>query len=258
MQAEPQSPGGAAVEPSLPLPLKVRLGNFLFRFRNGIGPIVFLLALATAQPANPFGRPDLGALLAAAGALVALAGAAVRIFTIGFEYIERGGRNRQVYASKLVVGGVFDHCRNPLYVGNILICLGLALVANSPTFYALIPCVLLAYVLIVAAEEAYLRNKFGLEYTAYCARVGRWWPRLGGWGASLQGMRFNWGRVLVKEYNTTLLLLLSLCVLLLWRQYRIGGIAALPSPAVLGVALAAWAAIYLFARWLKKSGRVHD
>ncbi|MCG2591639.1 isoprenylcysteine carboxylmethyltransferase family protein [Ramlibacter sp. XY19] len=258
MQADTQSSGGAAVESPLPQPLKVRLGNFLFRFRNGIGPIAFLLALATAQPMNPLGRPDLGALLAAMGVLVALAGAGVRIFTIGFEYIERGGRNRQVYASKLVVGGVFDHCRNPLYVGNILICVGLALVANSPIFYGLIPCVLLAYMLIVSAEEAYLRNKFGLDYTAYCARVGRWWPRMNGWAASLQGLHFNWGRVLVKEYNTGLLLLLSLGVLLLWRQYRIGGTSALPPHPAIAGALGTWMAIYLLARWLKKSGVVKD
>ena len=197
-------------------------------------------------------------MLVVAGALVAAAGGAVRIFTIGFEYIERGGRNRQVYASKLVQGGVFDHCRNPLYVGNILICIGLALVAQSWTFYLAIPFILLTYACIVAAEEAYLRDKFGLAYDAYCVRVRRWWPRWGGWRRSLEGMRFNWGRVLVKEYNTTLLLVLALAVLLLWRAYRLGGAQALPASALLAAAAFAWMALYLLARWLKKSGAVRD
>jgi protein-S-isoprenylcysteine O-methyltransferase Ste14 len=256
MQSETQDNAGAAV--GAPVPLQVRIGNFLFRYRNGIGPVVFLLALVTADPSDPMVRPDVDGLLAAAGALVALAGGAARIFTIGFEYIERGGRNRQVYASKLVQGGVFDHCRNPLYLGNILICIGLTLVAHSWTFYLLIPFVLLAYSCIVAAEEAFLRERFGAEYGAYCARVRRWWPRWGGWRQSLEGMRFNWGRVLVKEYNTSLLLVLSLALLLLWRQYRLGGAESLPSPPALVASLAAWAAVYLLARWLKKSGSVTD
>jgi protein-S-isoprenylcysteine O-methyltransferase Ste14 len=237
-------------------PLTVRIGNFLFRYRNAIGPVVFILALVAAVPAHPIGGPD--HLFAAAGALIALAGEAVRILTIGFEYIERGGRNRQVFASKLVQGGVFDHCRNPLYLGNILICVGLALVAHSWTFYLVIPLVLLAYGCIVAAEEAYLRNKFGLEYEAYCRRVRRWWPRWTGWGVSLEGMRFNWRRVLVKEYNTALLLVLALAVLQIWRQYRMGGAGALPETGILGAALLAWGAVYLLARWLKKSGLVRD
>lgn len=254
MQSEIQTTGAAPAEAAVPF--RVRLGNFLFRYRNAIGPVLFLLALVVADPRDPWDRPELGYLAAATGLLCALAGGGVRIFTIGFEYIERGGRNRKVYASKLVQGGVFDHCRNPLYVGNLLICIGLALVARSSAFYMLIPIVLFAYSCIVAAEEAYLRDKFGVEYDAYCARVGRWWPRWSGWGATLEGMRFNWGRVLVKEYNTILVLLLSLGLLWLWRRYTIVGMSAVPHPAVLTVAFTGWSAVYLFTRWLKKSGRV--
>lgn len=254
MQADTQSTGAAAVVP--PVAFRVRLGNFLFRYRNAIGPVLFLLALAAADPRDPFEIPALGYLAAATGLFCALAGSAVRIFTIGFEYIERGGRNRKVYASKLVQGGVFDHCRNPLYLGNVLICTGLALVARSTAFYLLIPIVLFAYSCIVAAEEAYLRDKFGAEYDAYCARVRRWWPRWTGWGATLEGMRFNWGRVLVKEYNTILVLLLSLGLLWLWRRYIIGGAEVMPQPAVLAAAFIGWSAVYIFTRWLKKSGTV--
>lgn len=254
MQADTQSNGGAAVETSVPL--LVHVGNFLFRYRNAIGPVLFLLALVAAVPSDPWESPALGRLVAAIGLATALAGSAFRIFTIGFEYIERGGRNRQVFASKLVQGGVFDHCRNPLYVGNILICIGLALVARSWAFYLLIPIILFAYSCIVAAEEAYLREKFGAEYAVYCARVRRWWPRWSGWSHSLEGMRFNWGRVLVKEYNTILVLLLALALLWLWRRYVIGGAEVLPHPALLTVAFAGWSGVYLFTRWLKKSGTV--
>jgi protein-S-isoprenylcysteine O-methyltransferase Ste14 len=237
------------------LPLAVRIGNFLFRYRNAVGPAVFLVALLVSSLSHPFGRRELDVLFVGAGVIVALAGEALRILTIGFEYIERGGRDRKVYASKLVTGGVFEHCRNPLYLGNLLICAGFSLVTHSWAFsLVVLPLTVLTYICIVAAEEDYLRAKFGDEYQHYCARVHRWWPRASGWRQSMEGMRFNWQRVVVKEYNTALLLLLCLIVLGLWSQYQTGGTGALPRQAHLVGAFLLWLLVYLLARWLKKSG----
>jgi protein-S-isoprenylcysteine O-methyltransferase Ste14 len=235
----------------------VATGNLLFRFRNALGPFVVLCALALGTPHHAFGRRDLDLLLDLAGVLVALAGQSLRVLTIGLDYIERGGRNHHVYASRLVQGGVFAHCRNPLYVGNILICIGLVLIVHSMALYlVIVPFVLLAYVCIVAAEEAFLRDKFGPEYDAYCRRVPRWWPRWQGWRESTRDMRFHWQRVLVKEYNTLFLLGLAIPALWAWSEYRIGGADAVPPSPAMGAALAAWLACYLGVRALKKSGRV--
>jgi protein-S-isoprenylcysteine O-methyltransferase Ste14 len=237
--------------------LNIRVGNFLFRYRNGLGPILFLLALLAGRPTFPGGSADLNLLLDCAGIALALAGQVLRIVTIGFEYIERGGRNRQVYASKLVQGGIFALCRNPLYVGNLLLAAGLALVVNSTAFYLLVlPLVSYAYVAIVAAEEAFLREKFGREYTEYCLRVGRWIPRLHGWRRAVAGMRFNWRRVLVKEYNTMFVVLFTLAAVKLWADYQVLGSPALPGLASMALAFIAWLGSYLAVRTAKKTGYV--
>jgi protein-S-isoprenylcysteine O-methyltransferase Ste14 len=237
--------------------LNVRVGNFLFRYRNGLGPILFLLALLVGRPTFPWDSAELNLLLDCAGIALALVGQALRIVTIGFEYIERGGRNRQVYASKLVQGGIFAQCRNPLYVGNVLLAIGLALVVNSAVFYLLVlPLVGYAYVAIVAAEEAFLREKFGAEYTEYCRRVRRWIPRLHGWRRAVAGMRFNWRRVLVKEYNTMFVVLLTLAAVKLWADYQVLGSPALPAPATMALAFVAWLGGYLTVRTAKKTGYV--
>jgi len=237
--------------------LNIRVGNFLFRYRNGLGPVLFILALLGGRPTFPAGSADLNLLLDCAGVVLALAGQLLRIVTIGFEYIERGGRNRQVYASKLVQGGVFAQCRNPLYVGNILLAAGLALVVNSVVFYVLVlPLVTYAYVAIVAAEEAFLREKFGADYVQYCRRVARWVPRLRGWRAAVAGMRFNWRRVLVKEYNTMFVVLLTLAAVKLWADYQVLGPPALPAPAAMATAFIVWLGSYLAVRTAKKTGYV--
>src|ERR1700741_1760533 len=99
--------------------MMVRIGNFLFHYRNGLFPLVYALLILKSQALLPDYR-----VAAAIGLLIALAGQILRAVTIGLEYIVRGGRNRRVYAKNLVQGGVFGHCRNPLYLGNFLILSG--------------------------------------------------------------------------------------------------------------------------------------
>lgn len=237
--------------------MKENFGRFFFRYRNALGPIAFLLALFFGRPAYPLDSADLDVLLDCAGVVCALIGQTLRIVTIGYEYIERGGKDRQVYASKLVEGGVFAHCRNPLYVGNMLMAIGFALVVHSYVFYLLVlPFIAFAYSSIVAAEEAFLKGKFGAEYNQYCRRVNRWWPRWKGWKKSTEGMHFNWGRVLVKEYNTMFVLAASLVGLRLWCRYQILGAEALPNATYLGAGIAFWLIFYLIVRSLKKTGYV--
>src|SRR5262249_42495255 len=119
----------------------IPVGNFLFHYRNGLFPLVVALLFFNSSPLLE--NSLVAALL---GLLVAGAGQLLRAVTIGLEYIIRGGRNRQVYAERLVQGGVFAHCRNPLYVGNFLIILGLGLAANSALFLVIaVPFFALAY-----------------------------------------------------------------------------------------------------------------
>jgi protein-S-isoprenylcysteine O-methyltransferase Ste14 len=237
----------------------IKLGRFFFRYRNVLGPAVFGLALALSQPRYPFASEDLHIAFGVAGGVLVSLGELLRIVTIGYEYIVRGGKNRAVYAKELVQGGMFSLCRNPLYVGNILMAAGLALVINATAFYLIvIPAIVLAYRAIVAAEEAYLREKFGAQYDDYCARVNRWWPRLTRFPAAVAGMRFNWRRVLVKEYTTIFILIGAFFCLWEWSEYSERGAGALPSTGSILTGALVWIAAYLAVRALKKSSVVRD
>jgi protein-S-isoprenylcysteine O-methyltransferase Ste14 len=185
-------------------PLLVRYGNFLFHHRNTLFPAVLLALFIGFRPEYPRASERLDHLLDLVGILVALAGQALRIAVIGYVYIIRGGRNQRVYAEDLVTQGFFAHSRNPLYLGNFVVLLGLFIIYNNPWVYVLgIGFFGLGYVAIVAAEEAYLGEKFGEAYARYMRDVPRWLPRLRGLRQSVAGMRFNWRRVLLKEYGST-------------------------------------------------------
>ena len=256
----------AAVDASPPQPHRYRPlpawlvppGDFLFAHRNWVFPVVFL-ALVGLVPPVPFGGTlESDRALDAVGVAIALAGQLLRAAVIGLAYIRRGGLDKKVYADSLVTEGFFTHSRNPLYVGNYLAMVGLFVVHDAPLSYLVgIPFFTVAYLAITAAEERFLRGKFGAEYEAYCARVPRFRVRLAGLGRTLRSMEFDWRRLVRKEYGSTFSGATAILGMLLWEAWRIGGQPAFA--ARLRVLLPIWAALlalYGFARWLKKSGRL--
>ena len=193
----------------------IKIGNFLFHYRNSLFPL-FYLALFIPAP-NIFSGFYTHLIL---GLIIVLLGQTVRIITIGLVYIIRGGRNRQIYAEDLVNEGIFSHCRNPLYLGNILELLGLGIMSNSLLFIAIVfPLFLFFYQAIVLAEEDFLYKKFGEKFTEYLKNVNRWIPRLNGIIKTMKSMEFKWRRVLIKEYNATFMWTVA-AVLLILKNYH--------------------------------------
>ena len=80
--------------------------------------------------------------------------------------------------SKIVKTGVFSISRNPLYLGGVIVFLGIALLLNMlwALITLLLSTILCLYVLIIP-EEKYLAAKFGREYKDYTATVHRWLGR---------------------------------------------------------------------------------
>ena len=234
----------------------VKVGNFLFHYRNGLFPLVYVLLVFNSQPVMSNYR-----LAAIIGFSVACVGQLLRAVTIGLEYIIRGGRNRQVYAKNLVQGGIFAHCRNPLYVGNVLILLGVGIASNSLLFLGVgLAFFAFAYWAIVIAEENYLRNKFGQEFDDYCARVNRFIPNFSGLARTIHGMRFNWRRLITAEYGSTYIWLAAIILVTLKNLWRSGEYDPhRPIVWSLWALLATVTLGYAAARFFKKTGRLnHD
>lgn len=178
----------------------VAIGNFLFKTRNWLFPLFILAVFIPFRPDSAlFGSSRTKAIIAIA--VVAL-GLLIRASVVGFAYIKRGGLKKKVYADNLVTDGIFGVVRNPLYVGNVLIYIGVFIMHGQPITMAVgIISFLFAYQCIVFAEENFLRNKFGPGFDAYCADVPRWFPRLNKLGGAIDGMRFNVERTIFYEYT---------------------------------------------------------
>jgi protein-S-isoprenylcysteine O-methyltransferase Ste14 len=254
-----QTPRGSVAPPNNP-PWLIALGNFLFRARDAVFPVVLIVLLLLGTPLVPGGDPGLARLLDAVGVIVALLGQALRVAVVGYRYIVRGGKNRQVYAEGLVTTGFFALSRNPLYVGNLLILGGLMLIWNSPLMYVIgVPFFLLGYRAIVAAEESYLGREYGEGFAEYCRRVPRWWPALGRMPEATAGMAFNWRRVILKEYGSAAYWMAGAAVLLMLKSRRYAALQGtvsndVPYWIVVGLVAALWA----WARYLKKSKKLRE
>ena len=77
--------------------------------------------------------------------------------------------------SALVTDGAFALSRNPIYLGDVMILLGLILCWDAGLALPLVP----AYALVlhhrfIAPEEARLHAAFGAEFETYCRRTRRW------------------------------------------------------------------------------------
>lgn len=157
------------------------------RLRVPAGWLVGLVVVALARPT---------ALSMLVGLPLALAGEALRVWASG--HIEKTRR--------LATGGPYAHSRNPLYVGSLLIALGVAAACASPWVVLAVAVYFLAfYPSVVREEAAFLREKFAAEYAAWAAAVPLFWPRLRPSGP--RGSRFEWSRVTRnREWRTALAL----------------------------------------------------
>lgn len=233
-------------------------GRFFFRFRNALFPLVLLAAVLLARPAELLGSPVLDKAATALGLAVALAGEAFRLAVIGYAYIRRGGKNREVFANELVTRGFYAHTRNPMYVGNFMVVLGFALVLGSaPVIALVVPFFAWVYLAITTAEETYLRDKFGAAYDDYARWVNRFIPDFRGIKDSLSEFEYDWRRALVKEYNTLCFTLGILLSLLAWKIVYLYGYAGHETIVrLLSGALIPLAVFYATVRHLKKTRRL--
>jgi protein-S-isoprenylcysteine O-methyltransferase Ste14 len=83
---------------------------------------------------------------------------------------------------RLVVGGIYRHVRNPMYVAVLSIILGQALLFSSWAVFGYGIVAAAAMVSFVRLyEEPTLARRYGAEYEAYRRAVPGWLPRLTPW-----------------------------------------------------------------------------
>jgi protein-S-isoprenylcysteine O-methyltransferase Ste14 len=98
---------------------------------------------------------------------------------VRFVRVGRGTLMPQVPTEELVISGLYRYVRNPMYVGDLIVLAGEALLFRSwwmVGYAVFVWTVLNAF--IRRYEEPTLTRRHGADYVDYCRRVRRWWPRI--------------------------------------------------------------------------------
>jgi protein-S-isoprenylcysteine O-methyltransferase Ste14 len=171
-------------------------GGWLFRQRSWLPvPIALVLLLVRwgmmRHPALPI-----------VGPLLVLAGESLRWWAVG--QIGVISRTRTTRLGPLITSGPFALCRNPLYVGNLLLWTGFTVWSG---LLWMLPVTLGVFILyyrsIIDWEEALLTERFGGAYARYVADTPRWWPRLDRLPAAIAASAMHpWRQVAFSERGT--------------------------------------------------------
>ena len=142
-------------------------------------PLLFVAALAAGvllgrlTPLPWPGLDDLAARIIGYG----LGAAGVALMAWGFLTLYRANTtvlpHRRV--ERLVTHGAFRFRRNPIYMGEVLLLLGLAQTTGNIWMAIMAPLFALGvFALAILPEERHLEARFGKEYLDYKARTRRW------------------------------------------------------------------------------------
>jgi protein-S-isoprenylcysteine O-methyltransferase Ste14 len=142
-----------------------------------------------------------------------------------------------LHGEGVIAAGPYRYVRNPLYLGNFIHSLALALLMPPSGAIFCILAIIVFQLRLIAAEESFLTARLGEPYLAYCAKVARLVPAITPrvpastlqpkWPTAFLGEIYMWGvvvtfAILGWRYNSILLIigvLISLGISLIVRAF---------------------------------------
>ena len=143
-------------------------------------PMIYLAAAALAVLLNwlaplPWIAGLLGEILFAVGWLVVAGALAIDFAAMRTMHRAKTTIMPHRASDHLVTASPFSFTRNPIYVGNTMLLIGIGLIAGIVWFLIVAP--LAAYAttkLAIEREERHLEARFGKRYRDYRKKVRRW------------------------------------------------------------------------------------
>ncbi len=230
-------------------------GLWLFRWRSLL-PLLAMALILGLMLFDPGAEPAWTDGLAWQLSCVAVStlGLILRIVTVGRVPHDTSRRStREQTAAELNRSGMYSVVRHPLYLGNYLMWLG---VAMAPGICWLAVLITLAYALyyerIMYSEEEFLRAKFGQDYLDWAEHTPAILPDFQRWKTAT--LPFSWRTVLRREYASAFAIVVAFTLTGLADDYEAQHVFVFEHTRliVFGTGLA----IYLLLRFFKRRTRL--
>ncbi len=176
-------------------------GRICFKYRSFLPLLILIFAI----PFLPVDKYISDSYLKISMAISVL-GLLIRFTVIGFlQDLKTSGRNsKEQVANSLNTLGAYSMVRNPLYLGNYFILLGMVSAFKDVGFAIVVTLLfIVCYERIIYHEEKFLEEKFGQQYTTWANKTPAFFPKFSLYQKS--GVRFSFLTLLLREYPSVLL-----------------------------------------------------
>ncbi|MDP3181958.1 MAG: isoprenylcysteine carboxylmethyltransferase family protein [Desulfobaccales bacterium] len=199
-------------------------GDWLFKWRSFLPlPLVAVLLVACRNIKYPYDSYALEILWEIFCLLISFLGLGIRIFTIGHVPLGTSGRNtRGQIANVLNTTGIYSIVRHPLYLGNLLIWLGISLFPRLWWFSLIIILIFwIYYERIMFAEEEFLQEQFGESFSVWADKTPAFIPRFRNW--TKPDLPFSLRNAIKREYTAFFAIIVTFTVLALVAETSLHG-----------------------------------
>lgn len=188
-------------------------GKILFRWRSYIPILVGILCLFQLPKVQWInGNYTWNALYGFVCFGISFLGQWIRFLVVGTTPSQTSGRNTKTQiADTLNQTGMYSLVRNPLYLGNFLMYLGVVLLVRD--VYIIIIFLLffaIYYERIIFAEESFLKNKFGNIYIEWASKTPVFIPKWKGYIPP--SLPMSWKTAIRREYQGLFGFILVYCL----------------------------------------------
>ena len=185
-------------------------GDFLFKYRGQIPILFFFIVIPFIYYTDytNYSKEIINYNMVLSF-LISLIGLIIRAYTVGTTPAGTSGRNRKKQIAKtLNKTGIYSIVRNPLYLGNFLIWLGISIYTLNVFFILCLNLFFfIYYIKIINAEEKFLERKFKNEFLFWKKITPKLFPSVQNYKKS--NYSFSIKTILKREYSSFLATVVS-------------------------------------------------